>query len=337
MRGVSLSNSLRAASVALLGMGVSLPALAAEGLGGHHHSAIQHVEALPAAWSKQPIRYQDVPPDSDLAITLDQQLYPALLPLITRFAHAKNLKIAVQEGTCGISSGALLDKKVDMGGFCCPAAEGDRLPGLQFHTLGIGAIALVKNVANPLENISVEKAREVYQGKVSSWQQLGAEQQALPSLGGIKATARLHCKSRPGHWRLILDNEDMFSTTVTEVSTIEDMLARVAEERDALGYETLWMIERFGKGRVATLNVEGVAPQDGVALAAGRYPFYRTFNITSWREPTLARAEIGELVAYLKANFHTVAAEYGIVTAQQLRQAGWSFAGDELMAPPGLH
>jgi len=78
-----------------------------------------HVEEFPEQWIKQPIRYKKLPENTDLAITLDQQLYPALVPFIKQYARQHHLRIAVSEGTCGISAGALLDKAVDIGGFCC--------------------------------------------------------------------------------------------------------------------------------------------------------------------------------------------------------------------------
>lgn len=320
----------------LLALLLSPSVMAEQHYSGPHYSDPEHSMSMPPSWQKEPIRYKDVPPGTDLSITLDQQLYPALLPLIADFAKERKLKIAVQEGTCGISSGALVDKKVDMGGFCCPAGESDRLPGLQFHTLGIGAIALLKNTANPVEDISTGMARRIYHGEVSTWEEAGGRKQPIPSISEIKTTARLHCKNRPGHWRLILDNEDQFSPTVQEVSTIEDMVGRVEQDADAIGYETLWMVKRYGTGKVATLKVDGIAPQDHEALAAGKYPFYRTFNITSWTNPALAREEITELVAYLKRHFPEVADKYGFIPAEQLRKAGWSFTGDELMAPPGI-
>jgi ABC-type phosphate transport system substrate-binding protein len=291
---------------------------------------------MPEAWQKQPLTYKDLPPDTDLAITLDQHLYPALLPLIREFARERELRVAVQEGTCGISAGALADKEVDIGGFCCPTGEPDRLPGLRYHTLGIASLALLVNPKNPVEDVDTETARRVFNGDVADWQDVAAEKdrQKLPAIAPIQAVARLHCKNRPGHWRLILDNEDEFSPTLLEVSTIQDMIQRVARLEDAVGYETLWMIERYGKGTVKWLSVNGISPTDDAALIANKYPFYRTYNISSWSAPHLAKPEADALVAYLIREFHRVDPRYGFVPAAKLREAGWRFHNDELIGEP---
>ncbi len=292
-----------------------------------------YTEALPQSWKKRPITYREAPADSDLVVTLDQHLYPALVPLIEDFARARRLKIAVQEGTCGISAGALLDKKVDIGGFCCPAGEIDRLPGLRFHTLGIAALALIAHPSNPVQGISLKEARDIFRGRTGEWAEVadGGRGRAGET---IRPVARLHCKNRPGHWRLILADEDHFSPLIQEVSTIPDMMQRVASQPDAIGYETLWMTRLHNRHPVKVLRIDGVSAEDNQALVAGRYPFYRTYNITSWDSDETRKALAGELVRYIQQHFGSVDPKYGFIPSDTLRQAGWQFKDDELVGAP---
>jgi hypothetical protein len=99
--------------------------------------------------------------------------------------------------------------------------------------------------------------------------------QQSPASGGVQPIARLHCKKRPGHWRLLLDNEDLFGAHIHEVSSIPDMVARVSATRESIGYETLWMLEKHRAHPVKILTVDGIAPSDQAALARGDYPLYR--------------------------------------------------------------
>lgn len=59
---------------------------------------------VPPDWIAQTVRPEPGAPEADLTITLDQQLYPALLPLIQQFAAKRQIRIAVREGACGISA-----------------------------------------------------------------------------------------------------------------------------------------------------------------------------------------------------------------------------------------
>jgi len=288
---------------------------------------------MPLGWITQPVQPEPEAPEADLAVTLDQQLYAPLLPVIQAYAAKNRLKIAVSEGTCGISAGLLRRKAVDIGGFCCPPSLTDRLPDLRFHTLAIAPIALFVHTANPIENLSFQQAQRIFQGEISEWSHLGSaitKGKAQP----IHVIGRLHCKLRPGHWRLLLDNEGLFSPDLVEVGTIQDMVAAGTNDRYAIGYETLWMIRhhRGAKG-AKILSLDGVRPDDRVALASGHYPLYRVYNVTSW-EGAAAKPLARELVHYLQEQMVNLDMEYAMVPASQLRHYGWKFKDDELVGEP---
>lgn len=273
----------------------------------------------------------------DLAVALDQQLYPALGPMIEDFAKANNVKIAVQNGTCGISAGLLADKAADMGGFCCAPALTDRLPGLQYHTIGIGALALITHTSNPVDDITITDARNLFGNDIRDWSELPMSGFKTGQREPVRAIARLHCKVRPGHWRLILDKEQQFGWDLAEVSAIKDMLKQVSATPGSIGYETLWHIDRLGRedgSQVKTLSVNGTAPRDEWALARGQYPLYRVFNITTWANGPAHNELSDKLADYLIHHAGDIDPRFAIVPAQHLRQNGWTFEDNELIAEP---
>lgn len=288
--------------------------------------------AVPPGWADQPIRYEAWATGADLAITLDQHLYHALLPAVQRFAQRERIDIVVKEGTCGISAGKLMDRAVDMGGFCCAPGLDDRLPGLRYVTLGIGALAVVVHRDNPVDSLPLAEARALFQGERYRWDQV-AERADVPN-GFVLPIGRLHCKRRPGHWRLLLDNENLFSPRLLEVNTIPDMLNSVANDPTAIGYEVLWMLHNEGVAeRVRTVALDGVRPDDVDALAAGRYPLYRAFNIAIW-EGAAGNPHAAALAEHLKRTIGDLDGKYGIVPVDRLRDEGWRFRGDELVGEP---
>ncbi len=99
---------------------------------------------------------------------------------------------------------------------------------------GMAALALLAHPDNPIEDISLDMARDIFQGKLNYWKKLGIAPNALGWDRIIRPVARPHCKVRPGHWRLLLHNEDLFSPRLAEVSTIPDMIAIVALTAHAL-------------------------------------------------------------------------------------------------------
>lgn len=329
----SLFQNLMLAMGCLLMAG--LQGVLAENLRGPAFTSPSKLVYVGEGWEAQDIVYEEWAKNADLAVTLDQHLYPALLPLIKEYAREKGLEIAVQEGTCGISAGKLRKKVVDIGGFCCPPGLADRLPGLKYHTLGIGALALLVHKDNPVEGMDLSMAQEIFRGRQSQWRALGDD---LPPVFGdkrIRPVARLHCKARPGHWRLLLDNEDLFSPRLTDVSTIPDMISNVEGSKMSIGYEMLWMVRKYSEeGRIKLLQLNGHAPTDNAALISGAYPLYRTYSITSWANEPARNAIADDLVDYLIENFERVDPKYGLVSAHALREAGWKFQGNELVGEP---
>lgn len=284
-----------------------------------------------ANWPNKPISYPAKYKDADLSISLDQQQYPYLKPIIEKFALQKNKTIAISDGTCGVSAGKLRRKHIDMGGFCCPPSNLDRLPGLSFHTLGIGSLALIANNDVPVDNVSLDQAKKIFSGGLQSWSEISKNKADLLSISPI---VRPHCDKRPGHWRLITPNKNAFSNDKLKVGSIPDMLKRTSRDSGAVGYETLWMVDQHKKKEpVKVISINGFNPNDQTALAKGEYPFYRTFSITTWGKDAKPLAK--ELITFLIKNINsTPGGKHTLVGVDTLKQNGWQFNGDELIAEP---
>lgn len=266
-----------------------------------------------------------------MVITLDQQLYPMLKEKIQAFARENRLNIAIQKGTCGISAGALKRKEADIGGFCCPPGKVDRLPGLRFHTLGISSLALIVHRDNPLANLSLADAQAIFYGDVFRWNQVGF----MDNKQFIQPITRLHCKNRPGHWTLLLEDEDQFSLRAKGVGSIPDMISQVSANPRAIGYETLWMINaQRHQYPVKTVTINGHRADDGAALARGDYPLYRTYNITSWSAQHIKKESVEALIEQLIKEAGSVDSAFHLVPASRLREQGWKFSGNELTGEP---
>lgn len=287
-------------------------------------------------WVKKPITHEQGEEKADIVIALEQDVYQTILPLIQGYGKAHGLNIVVKEGTCGIAAGMLSRKSVDMGGFCCPPSKEDRLPGIKYHALGIVSIAFLVHVANPVDNLTAEQLTNLYRGKNYRWSELKASNgQPGPPLT-IRAVGRLHCQMRPGHWRLLLDNERLFSPRLVEVGSIPDMLNAVATNREAIGWEVLSMVEKYKAGdKVKPLTINGHAPTDYQALATGNYPYYRTYTITTWEGSRVENEKARQLAEYLISAADTLDPHrFGFASAGLLRKSGWKFKGTDLVGEP---
>lgn len=230
-----------------------------------------------------------------------------------------------------MSSGMLSKKSIDIGGFCCAPGMTDRLPGLRFHTVGIASVALIVHPDNPVANISLEEARRIFMGELYRWSELNESGENQP----IQPIGRLHCKLRPGHWRLLLDNEDQFSPSLFEVGAIPDMITRVSDNKMSIGYETIWMTRLLkNHGNVKTIKIDEYDPGDLSALASGKYPLYRVYTFTTWEGEGIENPEAQKLVDFLLEQTDSLRDKMSIVSSPRLREAGWKFKGNELVGEP---
>ncbi len=290
----------------------------------------------PESWRQQTIRYRDQDQGVEIALLLDQNIYPGLLPLVEKFAKEQKIKVVVREGTCGPAAEGVFKKEIDVGGSCCPTAKVDRLPGLRWHTVGISPLAILANRADPVEQLTAEQVREIFRGKVTRWAQIPGLEEKFSKDVLIRPVTRLHCKTRPGHWRLILDNEEMFGPRINEVGTIIDMVIGVGNNRGSLGYVENWHVLNDPKMKdlVKTIKINQQDPSDVEAVSSGKYPFYWVYNVSTWSDSHLANPKAQQLVQYLIDHADAVDPNLHLIPASVLRKHGWKFNGDEVVGEP---
>lgn len=308
----------------------------AETLHGPDFSDPTDLATVPKNWSAKKVSYGSAYKDADLVLALGQQTHPIFSKLISDYAKRKNLNIVVKGGTCGITAGKLLKKSVDIGAFCCPPGKTDRLPGLNFHSLGISPIALIVHPDNPIENLTTDQARKIFRGQIQRWSDIPANDgKAAKQI--IQPVGRLHCKIRPGHWRGLLNNEDMFSPKLGEVGVIPDMISKIGRNERSIGYEVPLMVSfHKSKGDVRMIKIDNHAPTDIDYVLSGRYPLYRTYHLTTWENNKKAMTLAKELIEYLRNHIEKNYAEYGFIPPSKLRKAGWKFRNDELVGEPDI-
>ena len=296
-------------------------------LAGQPFGDSEVVQEMESSWQEKKIQYDTDKKNIDLVVVLNQQFYEFMLPYVNEFARKRNVTIDVIRGTCGISSGKLSKKTGDVGGFCCPPGKSDRLPGLRFHSVGIHPLAIIVHPDNPINDISSKELRKVFQGKITNWSDLGGDN------GTIMPAMRLHCKKRPGHWRLILDNEDLFGPAVRDVGSVEDMFLLVGDEERSIGYEVLWLSNRK-ENKVKSLTIDGFDPDNSENVLRGDYPFYRSLYLTTWEPDHLKKPLAKELVDYVIKQVSLHGEIQGIISVEKLKDAGWRFSVDELIGEP---
>ena len=285
------------------------------------------------AWHQRTIEHEAVYSGSDLVLKVDQQIYPMFLDEVNRYAGEKGLKISFVEGTCGVAAGGLRNKNSDIVGLCCPPAPIDRFPGVQFHTIGITPLAFLVNRNNPVDNLSLNELRGIYSGAIYDWSQT-ADGKRKGFSGAITAVTRLHCKVRPGHWKLLIGSEDDFSPLISDVGAIPDVMQQVRSDLNAVGYADPDQVSMYAtQTEVKIIHVNGIDINDADAVTEKHYPIYRVHSLTTWNQGSdQSKVLVDHLIRHANS---ADSPKYRYLTpSDRLRAAGWKFNGNEVIGEP---
>ena len=137
-------------AILLLTLGVA-HAESTKPLENNEFSDPDHIAKVDHDFADRDIQYGEKVGDVDVVISLGQQTYPALHKTVEEIARQQGITLDIQQGSCGSTAKKLLKKSVDIGTYCCPPGNTDRLPGLEFHTVAISPIALTTNSSNSID------------------------------------------------------------------------------------------------------------------------------------------------------------------------------------------
>jgi ABC-type phosphate transport system substrate-binding protein len=165
------------------------------------------------------------------------------------------------------------------GFICCPLSRKEvDDKKLVVHPIALEPVLIVVNRDNPVTNLSTEQVRQLMRGDITNWSEAGGKDEP------VVLVTRLHCKSRPGHWKTILPEAAEFRQKRLNVSSASDMVQRVSDFKSAIGHiGSTW---NFGPGsKLKVVSVDGYLPT-AENLRSGKYPFFRNLSAVTDRKPS---------------------------------------------------
>ena len=153
--------------------------------------------------------------------------------------------------------------------------------GLGPLVIAIDGIAVIVNNSNPISNLSQAQIKEIYIGKITRWEQLGAS--ANGKTGGIAVVSREPGSGTRGAFQELLKfaDGDLIKNAIIFDGT-GAIKSAVAGNSDAVGYISLGSVDHT----IKALNVDGVAAAtDNVRL--GLYKIARPFILVTKRSAAL--------------------------------------------------
>lgn len=162
---------------------------------------------------------------------------------------------------------------------CCPLSDAEvKKEGLKVYPLAKEPILILLRKENPIDNLSSQQVRSLFNGDIVNWKEVGGPDQP------VVVVTRLHCKSRPGHWKTILPDAKAFRSERLNVKSAAAMIQRLNDFTWSIGHTgSTWVFQPTDK--VKAISIDGIAPT-AANLASGDYPFFRQLSAVTNEHPS---------------------------------------------------
>jgi len=203
---------------------------------------------------------------------------------IKAFEKKTGIQVEIPKvGGCGYSVKNVDSGQIDAGAMCCPAnKEETGQKGFADIAVARDALVFVVNRNVPISNLSTEQLRDIYQGRIKNWKEVGGPD------APIRPFAHIMCGNREEVMRQYLvgernykagkvgiDNSN-FAPWVTNIKDETDVCKTVAANPYSIAPVSRSMVE----GNVKVISVDGVMPTNQT-IADESYPVVRYLHIVT--------------------------------------------------------
>jgi len=206
--------------------------------------------------------------------------YSTMGKLTDAYRQLAGVTVEVLGGGCSDGVVAITKGRAAMGGLCCPLKPEEVARNLVPHPVARDIKVAVVNFINPLPGLSSQQLRDIHQGKITNWKELGWIDRP------IAVVYRKHCLDRREPVRVYLDLDDQLKNLAPKtivVSTDIQLIDYVKRFPTAIGITSDVFVKNRG-AEVNRLALDGVKPS-ATNVETGRYPFSAIMYIVTNGQP----------------------------------------------------
>jgi len=213
------------------------------------------------------------------------------------------VRISVTGGGSGTGIAALINNTVDIANASrqikakeIESAQANGSDPVEF-VIARDAIAVIVNLENPVDQLTLQQLSDIYSGKISNWSEIGGDERPIVRLSR-ETNSGTHVYFLETVLRLgEKDNATLFSTNTLLLPSSEGISVEIRQNPNAVGYDGLGYVTDDMKVIAVARSAEGpyVYPS-AESVNNGSYPIARDLYMYTNGQPTGA---IGAYLAWI--------------------------------------
>lgn len=230
-----------------------------------------------------------------------------------------DIAIAVTGGGTGTGIAALINNTVDIANASrhmkdeeIAEAEANGIKPVEF-TVAIDALAIIVNLDNPVNQLTIDQLADIYTGRITNWQEVGGKDEPIVLLSRETNSGThvyfLEQVVRKGS----KENKDIFAPQTLLMPSSVGITSEVRRNPNAIGYDGFGYVDTAHE-KVVAIAVDANSPYvvPSVATGAdGSYPISRGLYMYTAGEPTGAIRDYLDWIVGPEGQ--TIVAELGFV------------------------
>lgn len=282
-------------SLLLLCLGIAMPTLAAEAglllsLQGSNTVGQRLAPAMAVAWAKSEgwiVDADETPIANERVIRIHRGTEAALITISAHGTSTGLSALAERRADLWMASRAVTADEVRAN-----AATLGRLDDpTQEHVIALDGLAIIVHPANPLTAITLEQVRDIFQGRISSWSQLGGPART------IQLYARDDKSGTFDTFKSLVLQGGALSAQTRRFESTEELSSQVSADVDAIGFVGLAGVGMAHALAVSDADTRPVLPA-ALSIATEDYLLSRRLLFYSTNAP---REEVKRFVEFAQS------------------------------------
>lgn len=187
-------------------------------------------------------------PKSDLVVGGSTSIQPLMEQIAESYNKAGEGTITVQGGGSGVGTKGATDGTFDVG-MASRDLEGSEVDALDGTEIALDGIVIIVNKDNPVKELSLEQAKQIYTGEITNWKDVGGNDQEIAVVSREEGSG-----TRDGFESIVGFETDQLVANADIQNATGAVTTSVSGNAQAIGYISMGSVSE----EVNVLSVEGV-------------------------------------------------------------------------------